>query len=550
MNNKFNILIWALILGTLVLLRLTKLESIPPGFANDEAAITYQAYSLAKTGKDTWGEKLPILSFKDFGEHLPPFAVYAQIPSIYLFGLNEFAARLPFALSSVIAIIPLYILVKNLFLKKEIAFITCFLYAISPLSIGWSRFVYEGNFGMLFYLTGIMFYVLSKKQVNYLIPSLISFGLTFTTYHIYYFVTPLTMVLLFFPMLKNLIIKNRKLFIKLLLIGLVIGTYYILVVASGAGRERFRQVSIFSKQSLIDDINIKRSHCNQNLPNPVCKLFFNKGTVFFTEYSFNYLSHFSPAYLAINGTFLRGAILPIHGLMYPFELAFFYLGVIYLAIRKNFASYVLLAWLALYPAANSFTGLGEISRITHVIPLLPTITGFGIYTLYLFIKKIKHSKIVLTLAAAIAVFNIFSFLINYFYVFPYTNSKNGSYAYVQLFKQLKNINPKQERVFVTRDYLGAAPEFQVRIFMPLDPLAFQDTNRNEYNVKKPENYIDYRRIDNFYFGIDENRYKITKDDLLVVSKNELLPADQKLFEIKEPSGETSLYALNRGINEE
>lgn len=541
-NNVLPILI------LIILLRLVKLDSVPPGFANDEAAITYQAYSILKTGNDTWGAKLPILSFKDFGEHLPPMAVYIQVPFLYIFGLNEFAARLPFALSSILAIIPLYILTKYLFNKKEIAHIACFLFAISPLDIGWSRFVYEGNFGMLFYLTGMMFYVLSIKKPIYLTPSLIFFGLTLTTYHIYYFVTPLTISALFLPRLMPLFKKNKQLILRLFLIGLIIGAYYLLIVASGSGRERFRQVSIFNKDSIIDDLNIKRSECQIKLPSIVCKLFYNKGTAFFREYSFNYLSHFSPTFLAINGTFLRGTILPIHGLIYPFELPFFFLGIIYIGIKRNFASYVLFVWLLLYPAANSFTGLGEISRITHATPLFPIISSLEIYNTYIALQKLKQFKIIFTVFIIIAVFSVASFMINYFYVFPISNSKNGSYAYVQLFKKIALQRKSESNYFITRDYTGNTPEFQARIFLPLDPVAFQDKSRNEYILKKPENYVDYRRIDNFYFGNFQDN-KATKDDLLVIPPHELIDSDEIMFEIREPSGEISLYVIKRNLDE-
>src|SRR3989344_6379418 len=292
------------------ILRFFKLSSVPPGFANDEGAITYQAYSLMLTGKDTWGNFLPVLSFKDFGEYLPPFAVYAQIPFIKIFGLNEFAARLPFALTGIFSTIAIYFLVQELFNKKPISLLSCFLFAVSPFNIGWSRFVYEGNFGSLFYLLGLTFFVLSRKKSIFLPFSVIFFGLTFTTYHIYYFVTPLTGIFLFIINAKKII--KGKYFNISLVITLAFILYAIMIVASGSGRERFRQVSIFSKGEIINELNINRSMCKQNLPSFFCRLLFNKVVAYGYEYSFNYFSHFSPQFLALNGSFLRQSILPTH----------------------------------------------------------------------------------------------------------------------------------------------------------------------------------------------------------------------------------------------
>ena len=46
-------------------LRLWKLGSIPPHLTPDEAALGYNAYSILKTGRDEYGELLPII-FKFF----------------------------------------------------------------------------------------------------------------------------------------------------------------------------------------------------------------------------------------------------------------------------------------------------------------------------------------------------------------------------------------------------------------------------------------------------------------------------------------------------
>lgn len=547
------ILFLILLLGTV--LRVFKLSGIPPGFANDEAAITYQAYSILLTGKDTWGNFLPILSFKDFGEYLPPFAVYAQIPFLKFLGLNEFSARIPFALTGIAAIAVLYILTKSLFNKKWISLLACFLFAVSPFNIGWSRFVYEGNFGSLFYLLGVTLFVLSLKKNIKLFPlSVAFFGLTLTTYHIYFFVTPLTTVLLYVPFIKKLIF-NKKSFLISVIIGLIFTLYGLLIVASGSGRERFRQVSIFSKSDIVNKLNYTQSFCSSKVPNSLCRLFFNKVTAYSYEYSFNYFSHFSPTFLALNGSFLRQAILPVHGLIYPFELVFFYAGIVILIRKKDFSSYILISWVAVYPLANSFTGLGEISRIGHAMPLFPIVSALGLFTIVKSLKNYKYANYIKAAILIIAVFNISGFLLNYFVVFPKTNSSFGSDAYVQLIKKISNESYSFQRFYITRDYLGSAPEFQTRIFLPIDPKVFQDPKRNEISIKEPEKYINYKRLDNFYFFNNLEEIDSSKDDLVVKSKSQLIPSDQILFEIKEDNGDVSLVGVLGGsspkqLNEE
>ena len=60
----------------------------------DEAALGYNAYSILETGRDEYGQILPII-FKSFGDYKPGFYVYLTLPFIKVFGLNELSVRLP-----------------------------------------------------------------------------------------------------------------------------------------------------------------------------------------------------------------------------------------------------------------------------------------------------------------------------------------------------------------------------------------------------------------------------------------------------------------------
>src|SRR3989338_4260655 len=81
-------------------LRLWQLGKNPPGFYSDEALYGYEAYSLLKTGRDQFGNFLPI-SIAGFGDYRPALYIYSTIPFIAIFGLTEFATRLPSAMFSI-----------------------------------------------------------------------------------------------------------------------------------------------------------------------------------------------------------------------------------------------------------------------------------------------------------------------------------------------------------------------------------------------------------------------------------------------------------------
>src|SRR3989338_9842876 len=87
-----------------VILRFYKIDTNPPGLYWDEAAFGYDAYSVLKTGRDQHGHLLP-LSFESFGDWKLPGYHYLLIPSVKIFGLNEFAVRFPSAFLGTLSII-------------------------------------------------------------------------------------------------------------------------------------------------------------------------------------------------------------------------------------------------------------------------------------------------------------------------------------------------------------------------------------------------------------------------------------------------------------
>src|SRR3990167_9272644 len=108
-----NKLVLVVILTIAAILRLWNLDTNPPHLYSDEAAIGYNAYSILKTGRDEHGEFLPIV-FKSFGDWKPGLYVYLTVPFVAVLGLNEWAARLPGALSGVLAVLLVYLVVGEL----------------------------------------------------------------------------------------------------------------------------------------------------------------------------------------------------------------------------------------------------------------------------------------------------------------------------------------------------------------------------------------------------------------------------------------------------
>src|SRR3989344_7497886 len=115
-------------------LRFYQLGSVPSGFINDEAAFGFNAYSLLKTGRDEFGQVWPVI-FHSFGEGKLPVYIYLTMPSVAIFGLNEFAVRLPSAIFGVLTV----------WVVSRWSLLAALVLATMPWHIHFSRAAFEAN---------------------------------------------------------------------------------------------------------------------------------------------------------------------------------------------------------------------------------------------------------------------------------------------------------------------------------------------------------------------------------------------------------------------
>src|SRR3989304_6899932 len=102
---KKTILISVLILAAV--LRFYRTGEYPAGFNADEAALGYNAYSLLLTGKDEHGHPWPV-NLESFGDFKPAGYTYLLLPFVKIFGLTEFAVRLPSVIFGILGVLGIY----------------------------------------------------------------------------------------------------------------------------------------------------------------------------------------------------------------------------------------------------------------------------------------------------------------------------------------------------------------------------------------------------------------------------------------------------------
>ena len=189
----------------------------------DEAMTVLNANSLAKSGTDILGEKLPIYFDTWLHGGQSPFATYLVAIMIKLFGYSLFVTRVPMFVFSMLGLIAFYKFLKEVIPENETLINIAFCLAcISPWHLYSSAFTLDCNFlphiamfGMYFLAKGI-----NSTKSKYFVFSMLFFGLGFYCYILSAIIIPALLAVLFLILLikkkvsfKNTIISVITIFI-------------------------------------------------------------------------------------------------------------------------------------------------------------------------------------------------------------------------------------------------------------------------------------------------------------------------------------------------
>jgi len=179
-------------------LRLYDIHKLPNGLHWDEQDSGYQAYSLLKTGKDYFGNSLPLFphSLADFRT---PVFIYSSIPFVKLLGLTPLSVRLPSAISGVLSVILIYYFANLLFdaWDLRIGLLASLTLALSPWHVLYGRQSVECNIMLPYLLLSLITFYKGLKNHNWFILSGLFFALTTATYSPAKFFSPAILLTLF-----------------------------------------------------------------------------------------------------------------------------------------------------------------------------------------------------------------------------------------------------------------------------------------------------------------------------------------------------------------
>lgn len=453
--KKFIPLILIIALGAF--LRLWQISSVPNGLTWDEAAIGYNAYSILKTGRDEHGAFLPVI-FKSFGDYKPGAYIYLTVPSVAIFGLNEFAVRFPSALFGILGILGIYLLVNILSpppkstiydLRSTAAALTA---ALSPWLVHFSHGAWETNVFATLLLFGIYYFIRFVEKKSTIFPTLIFACLSLAMYQGAKLLVPLVyllLVVIYFKEINWSFLKNFK------VIPFVIFGFWIYFGALfGSAGNRLARLSIFTyKPPIVSDNS-----------------FFHNQFLLSTNLVISrYLWHFSPEVLLYEGEIIsERAHIPGLGLLNPLEFIFLISGFVYLTkYLSSKYKILLLGLLLLAPVPGSLT-LSEFSPVRSLFMAYPLaiISGFGIYYLY---TKSKIIFALITINYALIALYVFDL---YFFHSQTAYATEFNYGYKEAVQLIKE-NPTNKVLFT--DVYGQ-PYIYYLFYTKYDPATYQREN--------------------------------------------------------------------------
>lgn len=532
---------WLLILiASLALaLRVYKVGEYPVGLTWDEPALGYNAYSILKTGRDEYGQFLP-LTFKSFGDYKPGLFIYLLVPFVALFGLNKFAIRLPSALIGTATVVALFFLVQEIFApqekKSKTAYLSALLLAISPWNIHFSRGAWEVNLALFAIVLGVIFFLksLPGRQIKFLLAAFFSFAVAFWVYHgAKVFLLPLLVGILFFfwPPLKKLPPSKKKLGLVLLVLLLAP-----LFTSFKGSANRARVMSLFSYTRPQEDIAEIVSQ-EEILPQANYFLYHGELLNFVRGFTERYLNHFTAKFLFFEGDWASPRhSTPYLGMMSYLELPLLLLGLVSLWLKKKSPQESLLFWwliVAPVPAAITRDIIHGVRSYWLVIPLVIfAARGIEVFLAW-WQKKFARQRLIAPLILVFGyLFCLTTYLDLYYFVFPYKNSTGWNYGADQVAQIIKDNKDQYEKIVVTQKYgqpymfylfytRYPPAEYQKQAYLTPDPQGDVGSVAKLDNIEFRNTYWPEDRKKQNYLFIDD-KLGLSDEDLTQVPQAKLL----------------------------
>jgi len=503
-RSKRNVVIvFFVILFLSFFLRFYKLSSIPNGPEWDEASVGYNAFSIAKTGHDEWGNKLPLI-FSAFGDYKNPVYIYLSAIVIKVIGLSIFSTRFINALFGSLLILIWYLIAKLATKDEKTSLLTAFLLAFSPFGVFFSRIAGDGMMLSVFLISlGILFELmyLNKTKWIYYISAIICLLLSLFSYNLARIISPILILLILFLNIK--FVKNKLIYIPIILICILF-FFLVLKQSNISLQSRLQYVGIFGdEKGSVLQIKEMREHDKNSL---ISKITHNKLTVYLITFAGNYATYFSSIFLLgfnDNQLVYESQYPPLFIILIPF----FYLGIVLLITelfkktdsKNRSARLLLLALLFIAPIPAAIAEGVSGKRSLAMLGIMQFLSAYGLIFFINILQDRSRKKTITIILTFLIAINLFHYLFFYFFTFPQKYNKYYASRESRICQFIKNNYQDYDYFVYSRRINGFAYIF------PLFCLSYPpDQYRVTRSYIKKDGWFTVNSFDKFIFPDEIN----------------------------------------------
>lgn len=557
-----------LILGIILLvsfvLRIWQIDKVPVSLFGDEVDLGYQAYSIAHTGRDYYGNFLP-LQFHSLAEYRTPLYLYSAVPTVALFGVSPLGVRLPAVVFGVLGVWALYLLVKQLSGREDLALISAFVLTFSPWHLQYSRAGFEVTELLFFLIIGLYLFFKSLENGKWLWLSVVCLCLTPWIYSTAKLFAVFLFVFLFVVWRKEILKISKKYLVWAVAAGLIVGLP--LAYTTIKTPQRFNYISVFSDPTVQSEIGTLRARDAQMRgekgtglnPTIIDRLFENKITYVGKEI----LDHYGQA-LSASFLFSQGDPDPRQsptgmGEFYKVEAVSMIAGLIlFFAAKeeKKRTKLLIVFWIlaGILPAALTRDGGNHATRLIIILPPLIFLIAYGITEGAKLFKK-EFRKIPYVVYGVLFALCVVMYLHNYYVHYPWDSERWWHAGYSQAIQDVKEVQGSYKNVVIST--AGEPPWVFFAGFYPYPPREWQE-NFPIGNDVTLSGFGKVSHIGKFYFGspesggvydwgkvLDRNTLylAVAKEvNVNLILEPERTPKDLTLIKaVAYPSGEPAFY---------
>ncbi|MFC1646653.1 ArnT family glycosyltransferase [Patescibacteria group bacterium] len=512
--------------------RVVNVNINPPSLSWDEVSIGYNAFSILKTARDEHGIFLPLDTFAAYGDYKPPLSVYLTVPFVWIFGLNETAVRLPSVLAGTVTVFLAYLLVMELFYshkkKKQLAYLTAGLLAISPWHIILSRAGFEANIALVFLVWGIILALKTRFDSKLFIYLWIPYVLAVYTFNSSRYVAPLIGLGLVYVLRKKISIAPIT-FIKGVIIAVVFLLPIIPHILSPQARLRFKEVNIFSELSIIENANLNMKIDQNSL---FSKIIHNRRFGYARSYLSHFFDHFQPNFLFVKGDGNPKFSIQDTGQLYIIEAPLLIFGVLFLLTKRKKIGLFLLFWLftSIIPAATA-RETPHALRIENSLPVWQIFIAFGLVGINRMIKNKKIKYLMYVIVCSVYLFEFSFFYHTYMNHFPKKYSREWQYGYKNAIEFINGVSKDYKSVVIS-DSIGR-PYMYTLFYTQYDPDKFRNSKDAYFDAA---GFYNVRGFDKYRF-VRGAPSEFDSDSIYVLPPDHIPDNSRILTDVKLLNGE-------------